>query len=960
MPRYNPATIEPKWQKHWEEHATFRTPDVPAGPKRYVLDMFPYPSGDGLHVGHPEGYTATDIVCRFRRMRGDCVLHPMGFDAFGLPAEEHAIRTNTPARESAERNIANFRRQLKMLGFSYDWSRELATTDVGYFRWTQWIFLLLFDTWFDQSRQKGRPIAELPIPADVAMQGTDAVRRYQDEHRLAYQADALVNWCPALGTVLANEEVVDGMSERGGHPVERIGLRQWMLRITAYADRLENDLDTVDWPESLKKLQRDWIGRSTGAEVDFFIGAADARAGGKPEGSAFDAWKGSRAASGFPRKAGDDVLRVYTTRPDTLFGATYMVIAPEHPFVERLTVPAQKEAVERYCRKAATKSDLDRTDLAKEKTGAFTGSYAINPVSGEAIGIWIADYVLISYGTGAIMAVPAHDERDFEFAVEFGRGDAPIRIVAVVDPGDVEGVDRTEVLAGKACFAGDGRAVNSGKYDGIATPEFKRRITEDLATGGIGRGAVNYKLRDWLFSRQRFWGEPFPLLHELDAHGQPTGFVRAVPDEQLPVNLPALDDYKPHGRPEPLLAKAPDDWLYVMLDGRRYRRETNTMPQWAGSCWYYLRFIDPKNDRALVDPEKERAWMPIDLYVGGIEHAVLHLLYARFWHKVLCDRGYVSTAEPFAKLVNQGMILGEAEITGYRDSSGQPVSAELVAEREGGEFVVRETGAPVEAVRIDAADVEKKGDTFVLKSDANVRVDSRAYKMSKSRGNVVNPDAIVRDFGADSLRLYEMFMGPLEATKPWSMQGVSGVRKFLDRAWNMIVDMYAEEPTLSTAVREVEPTAEQNRVLHRTIREVTGDIERMEFNTAIARMMEFVNFFTKEEVRPRSAMQRFVLLLSPYAPHLCEELWQLLGHAETLAYEPWPEFDEALIREDTIEVPVQVNGKVRAKVSVPAESDRAMLEQSARANDRIAELLADKQVLKVVVVPGRLVNFVVK
>jgi len=972
MPRYNPSVIEPKWQKYWDENATFRTPDMPSGPKRYVLDMFPYPSGDGLHVGHPEGYTATDIVCRFRRMRGDCVLHPMGFDAFGLPAEEHAIRTNTPPRESAEKNIATFRRQLKMLGFSYDWSRELATTDVGYFRWTQWIFLLLFDTWFDHSQQKGRPIAELPIPADVAMQGNDAVRRYQDEHRLAYQADALVNWCPALGTVLANEEVVDGMSERGGHPVERIGLRQWMLRITAYADRLGNDLDTVDWPDSLKKLQRDWIGRSTGAEVDFFIGAGDARSSGKPEASAFDTWKRARASSGFPRKPGDDVLRVYTTRPDTLFGATYMVIAPEHPFVERLTVPAHKKAVEQYCRKAATKSDLDRTDLAKEKTGVFTGSYAVNPVNGEAIGIWIADYVLISYGTGAIMAVPAHDERDFEFAKQF---DLPIR--AVVDPGEemfegqlessdtksslqLKRVNQAAVLRGEECYAGNGVAINSGKYNGLTTPEFKRRITEDLATGGLGRGAVNYKLRDWLFSRQRFWGEPFPLLHELGAKGEPTGFVRAVPDEQLPVDLPALDDYKPHGRPEPLLAKAPDDWLYVTLDGRRYQRETNTMPQWAGSCWYYLRFIDPTNDRALVDPAKERAWMPIDLYVGGVEHAVLHLLYARFWHKVLFDRGYVSTAEPFAKLVNQGMILGEAEITGYRDSLGKPVSAELVAEREGGEFVVRETGAPVEAVRIDVSEVEKQGDVFVLKSDANIRVDSRAYKMSKSRGNVVNPDAIVRDFGADSLRLYEMFMGPLEATKPWSMQGVSGVRKFLDRAWNMIVDMYADEPTINAAVRDVEPTAEQNRVLHRTIREVTGDVERMEFNTAIARMMEFVNFFTKEDVRPRSAMERFVLLLSPYAPHLCEELWQLLGHADSLAYEPWPEFDEALIREDTIEVPVQVNGKVRAKVSVPAESDRAMLEQSARANDRIAELLADKQVVRVVVVPGRLVNFVVK
>jgi leucyl-tRNA synthetase len=844
MPRYTPATIEPKWQAYWETHQTFRTPEMPpaGAEKLYALDMFPYPSGSGLHVGHPEGYTATDIVCRFARMNGKCVLHPMGFDAFGLPAEEHAIRTGQHPRTNTEQNIATFTRQLKMLGFSYDWSRNLATTDVEYFRWTQWIFLVLFDTWYDAAQQKGRPISELPIPDEVkkhgyaGLHGEAAYRKYQDEHRLAYQSDALVNWCPELGTVLANEEVIDGKSERGGHPVVRLPLRQWMLRITAYADRLEKDLEPLDWSEGIKKLQRDWIGRSVGAEVDFFLptqepikfGDGTVIEGKKAEEAGYVFWKAIRNTDGFPAKPDAEVLRIYTTRPDTLFGATYMVIAPEHPFVARLTTHDQKAAVDAYIQAAASKSDRDRQDVNKTKTGVFTGSYAINPVNGQPVPIWVADYVLWGYGTGAIMAVPAHDERDFEFAQQFG-----LPVIAVVDPGDSDKVDRQAVLAGKQCSTEDGVSINSGPYNGLTTGDFKRQITADLTMNGLGREAVNYKLRDWLFSRQRFWGEPFPILHELDDKGQPTGLIRAVDVKDLPVDLPHLDDYKPAGAgpdglPAPPLAKAPKEWLEPTIGGKKYRRETNTMPQWAGSCWYFLRFIDPKNSQAFIDPAKEKAWMPIDLYVGGAEHAVLHLLYSRFWHKVLFDRGHVSTTEPFQKLVNQGMILGE-----------------------------------------------------------------NGEKMSKARGNVVNPDDVVREYGADSLRLFEMFMGPLEAVKPWSTQGVVGVRGFLDRAWRLIVDDRAEELKLNESVQNVAPTPEQSRTLHKTIKQVTQDIRQMQFNTAIARLMEFTNFFTKETVRPRETMEKFVLLLSPFAPHLAEELWQLLGHDKTLAYEPWPQFEEA-------------------------------------------------------------------
>ncbi|WP_417851121.1 leucine--tRNA ligase [Thalassoglobus sp.] len=901
MPRYEPKQIEPKWQQFWDANQTFTTSNEPredSTGKSYILDMFPYPSGSGLHVGHPEGYTATDIIARYHRMRGKHVLHPMGWDAFGLPAEQHAINTGTHPRVTTYQNIDNFRRQLKMLGFSYDWTREISTTDEDYYRWTQWIFLQLYDTWYDADYEwtdangkkrigKGRPISELPIPenvvethlapgdppGDVAI----ATRRYQDAHRLAYQSDAPVNWCPELGTVLANEEVTaEGLSDRGGFPVERRSLRQWMLRITSYAERLLTELDDVDWPESVKILQRNWIGKSIGAEVDFFVDAEN-------NATQFAEWKADRAANGLPASPEPNVLRVYTTRPDTLFGATYMVVAPEHDIVDSITTDEQKAEVEEYRRKAALKSDLDRTDLAKGKSGVFTGAYAVNPVNEERIPIWIADYVLISYGTGAIMAVPAHDERDLEFAQTFS-----INVIEVVDSGsdDVDNIG----------FTGNGTAINSGKYTGTPTAEFKKQIAAELNESGLGKAATNYRLRDWLFSRQRYWGEPFPIWHELDDEGKPTGHVRPVAEDELPVTLPNMEDFKPKGTPDPPLSWAPDEWLYQTAeDGTRLKRETNSMPQWAGSCWYYLRFADNKNSDKFIDPEMEKYWLPVDLYIGGAEHAVLHLLYSRFWHKVLFDCGHVSTEEPFQKLINQGMILGENN-----------------------------------------------------------------EKMSKSRGNVVNPDDVVREYGADSLRLYEMFMGPLDQVKPWSTKGVEGVHRFLGRAWRLIVDDQAEEIALCSAVQDASMNEEQERVLHKTIKGVTDDIEKFSFNTAISKMMEFTNFFTGQQVRSKSAMESFVLLLAPFAPHVAEELWQVLGHNESLTYAPWPSYDDSKIVEAEIEIPVQVNGKMRAKIKIPVDADQATMQSLAENNDAIKPQLEGKTIVKVICVPKRMVNFVVK
>jgi leucyl-tRNA synthetase len=912
----------------------------------------------------------------------------MGWDAFGLPAEQQAKKTGIPPRTITEKNIANFRRQLKLLGFSYDWSREIATTDLSYFKWTQRIFLLMFNSWYDHSIQKARPIEELPIPAYLVGEGACAVENYKDEHRLAYQIEAPVNWCPALGTVLANEEVIQGRSERGNHPVVRMPLRQWMLRITAYADRLENDLEQLDWSESIKALQRNWIGRSTGAEVDFFIGNSNGASSVEGPKSwyrtvaqEYEQWKTERLAGGFPRKPERNVLRIYTTRPDTLFGATYMVIAPEHPFAEILTTPKQKNAVEDYCRSAASKSDLDRTDLSKAKTGVFTGSYAVNPVSGQPIPVWIADYVLASYGTGAIMAVPAHDTRDYEFAKQF---DLPVIQVVQHISGKLPAGIEFEA------FTEEGVAINSGKYDGLFTQHFKEKIAADLSAAGLGKKAVNYKLRDWLFSRQHFWGEPFPLLHEIE-----TGRVIALDESELPLDIPAdLKFDAEHNSPEPPLEYAPASWLYVERNGKKYKRETNTMPQWAGSCWYYLRFIDPKNDKQLVDPELEKQWMPVDLYVGGAEHAVLHLLYARFWHKVLYDYGFVSQPEPFQKLVNQGMILGETEFTGFikpidaiTESAFVDYDSALKSVAEGGAVWISASEVNIDrdgfgtlkknetkllSVKLPANSVSKNGENFFLKdsnTQNNVQVDSRANKMSKSRGNVVNPDDVVEQYGADSLRLYEMFMGPLESVKPWSMDGVRGVRNFLDRVWKMIIDAEAEEVQLSPSVQDVPVNEEQNRILNKTIKQVSEDYRAMSFNTAIARMMEFVNFFLKQQARPKEAMKKFVLILSPLAPHICEELWSILNAnvseaalapAATLAYEAFPQYDAKALTESHIEIPVSINGKLRSKITAAVNSDESALEAAALSDPKIAELTAGKTFVKKIIVPGKMVNFVIK
>ncbi len=801
---FDHKSIEKKWQQYWEENKTFKTKEQPDKEKFYALDMFPYPSGAGLHVGHPEGYTATDILSRMKRMQGYNVLHPMGWDAFGLPAEQYALDTGNDPAEFTEHNIDTFRRQIKSLGFSYDWDREVNTTDPGYYKWTQWIFLKLY------------------------------------ERGLAYVDEVPVNWCPALGTVLANEEVIDGKSERGGHPVERRPMKQWMLKITEYADRLLEDLEELDWPESIKEMQRNWIGRSEGAEVDFAIDGIDA---------------------GFT---------VFTTRPDTLFGATYCVLAPENPLVDDIVTEEHKAAVYEYKQMVQAKSDLERTDLAKDKTGVFTGAYAVNPINGSKLPVWIADYVLMSYGTGAIMAVPGHDERDWEFAQKY---DLPI--VEVVEGGNIE----------QEAYTGDGKHVNSDFLDGLGKEEAIEKAIEWLEDKGKGTKKTTYRLRDWLFSRQRYWGEPIPIIHLED------GTMKPVPEEELPLMLPKVDEIKPSGTGESPLANV-EEWVNVVDEetGMEGRRETNTMPQWAGSCWYYLRYIDPHNTEQLADPDKLETWLPVDIYIGGAEHAVLHLLYARFWHKVLYDAGIVPTKEPFQSLFNQGMILGENN-----------------------------------------------------------------EKMSKSRGNVVNPDDIVESHGADTLRLYEMFMGPLEASIAWSENGLDGSRRFLDRIWRLFV---TENGSLNAAISDSQPNDTLERVYHQTVKKVTEDFNEMRFNVGVSQLMVFINEAYKAEALPKSFMEGFVKMLSPVAPHLAEELWEKLGHPETITYEAWPMFDESKLVEDEIEIVVQLMGKVKHRMNIPSDASKEQMEELVMNDENVKEMLEGKTVRKVIAVPGKLVNIV--
>ncbi len=856
---YEPAAIESKWQQYWKEHKTFKAIDCDTTrEKLYVLDMFPYPSGSGLHVGHPEGYTASDIWCRFKRMKGYNVLHTMGWDAFGLPAEQYAVKTGTHPAVTTKNNIEVFRRQLQSFGFSFDWDREIDTTDPDYYKWTQWIFSQLY------------------------------------KEGLAYQSELPVNWCPELGTVLANEEVINGRSEVGNYPVIRKPIRQWVLKITEYAEQLLQGIEELDWPEGTKEMQRNWIGKSTGAEVDFQVQDSDA------------------------------LIRVYTTRPDTLFGATYMVLSPEHQLVRELTSAERRAAVEAYCQIASRKSDLDRTELNKDKTGEFLGAYAINPVNDQPIPIWISDYVLASYGTGAIMAVPAHDDRDFEFANKFS-----LPVVCIMKPSAAEceaaGVQLNDVLAGKTCWTGDGVHFNSANpelsLDGLSVEESKKQMTDWLEAKGVGKGSVNYKLRDWLFSRQRYWGEPFPLLH------CPDGSVKLLPETELPVVLPELDDYKPTPDGEPPLTRA-SEWLkYIDPEtGQHCLRETNTMPQWAGSCWYYLRYLDPHNQNAAWSPEKEKYWMPVDLYVGGAEHAVLHLLYSRFWHKVLYKLGLVSHPEPWKRLIHQGMILGIS----YKDQRGVLVPNDLVVSRDGKHF----------------------------HSETDEELTLLPAKMSKSLKNVVNPDDIIKRYGADAFRLYEMFMGPLREVKPWNTEGVEGVYRFLHRVWKLIVNTQTGELCEEISAEPLPVDAE--RLLHQTIKKVTEDIESLSYNTAISQLMIFVNEFSRLQKRNRQAIETLVLLLSPMAPHIAEELWQRLGHTDTLAYSPWPQFEPEKLKIANIEIVVQINGKPRVRLQIPAAASQTEMLELALADAAVQEQFAGRMVVKKIAVPGRLVNFVLK
>jgi leucyl-tRNA synthetase len=881
---YNFSHIEKKWQQFWEKHKTFKTVEDYSKKKFYILDMFPYPSGSGLHVGHPEGYTATDIVARYKRMKGYNVLHPMGWDSFGLPAEQYAIQTGTHPKITTQKNCNTFRRQIKALGLGYDWDREISTSDVDYYKWTQWIFIKLYNTWFDEQTQKGRPINELVIPSEVSDRGKKAINEYVDNKRLAYYDNAQVWWCESCRIVCANEEVLtDGSHEKCGNLVIRRNLKQWMLRIPLYAERLLSGLDSVDWPDGVKEMQRNWIGKSTGAEVDFEI-------------------------EGLSTK-----LKVYTTRPDTLFGATYMVIAPEHEMIRAITTPLYSGQVACYIQAASLKSDLDRTDLAKEKTGVFTGRYAINPVNGKKIPIWVADYVLIGYGTGAIMAVPAHDTRDFEFAEKFG-----LPIDCIMDPAEADENLRTEVLAGKACWTEDGIYINSSNEErnlsinGLNKEKGIQTIISWLEKSKIGRATVNYKLRDWLFSRQRYWGEPFPIIHwENDE-------IEVLQEDELPITLPDLNNYEPGEDGESPLANA-TEWLFVTKNGRKGRRETNTMPQWAGSCWYYLRFIDPANQREPFSKIKEQYWMPVDLYIGGTEHAVLHLLYSRFWHKVLFDLGIVSTDEPFQKLFNQGMILAFA----YETNTGVKIPADTVEELDG-KYYYKETGEELRQI---------------------------VAKMSKSLKNVINPDDVVRQYGADSLRLYEMFMGPLDVLKPWTDTGVKGVFGFLNR----VCKFFGNTENIIADEEDIEIL----KSLHQTVKKVGQDIENLRFNTAISQMMIFSNLCIKKGRVNKTTAECFAKVLSPFAPHLAEELWEIYGNSPSIIKQEFPVPDEKYLLEDSFEYPVSFNGKLRFKLILLLSISSSEVEKAVISDTRSRKWIEGKQIKKIIFVPGKIINVVV-
>jgi leucyl-tRNA synthetase len=884
---YNFREIEKKWQKYWEDNKTFRTPEDMTNPNKcYVLDMFPYPSGAGLHVGHPEGYTATDIFSRYKRMKGFNVLHPMGWDAFGLPAEQYAIQTGTHPSLTTKNNCDTFRRQIKELGLSYDWDREINTTDPRYFRWTQWIFIQLYNTWFDDKLQKGRPVSELPVPENIKKLGKKEIAGYINSKRLAYYDNAQVWWCPSCRIVCANEEVLsDGSHEKCGNKVEKKNLKQWMLRIQLYAERLLKGIDNLEWPEGIKDMQRNWIGRSTGAEVDFKIDGLDEK------------------------------LTIFTTRPDTLFGATYMVLAPEHSLTGLITTSDYKADVNNYIKATSLKSDLDRTDLAKDKSGVFTGRHAINPVNNKKIPIWIADYVLTGYGTGAIMAVPAHDTRDFEFAQKF-----LLPIVCIQDPDVADPVQRKRILNAEECWTEDGTYINSAdKNTGIDINGLKKEagieyITRWLETEKLGTAKVNYKLRDWLFSRQRYWGEPFPVIHWED------GEITLLDESELPLELPELEKYLPGESGESPLSNSVE-WLNVKdKNGRKGRRETNTMPQWAGSCWYYLRFIDPQNDEMIFDKAKEKYWMPVDLYIGGAEHAVLHLLYSRFWHKVLFDLGIVSTDEPYQRLFNQGMILAFA----YETDKGAKVSSDLVVEREG-KFFHTETGEELRQI---------------------------VAKMSKTLKNVVNPDDVTLKFGADSLRLFEMFLGPLDATKPWDEKGVKGVFGFLGRTFRFFSD--------PENIIDGEEDAEILKGLHHTIKKTEGDIENLRFNTAISAMMIFLNLATRKGKVTKDTASVFFKVLSPFAPHMAEELWQLTQHDNSLAYEPWPAYNEKYLKEDNFNYPVSFNGKMRFNVELPVSMPKDEIIRVVLADERAQKWIGTGTVSNIIVVPCRIINIVIK